>query len=227
VDFWLPSRDEFLLDPDFAEAKYTLELDLLDFEIARKYYVSSNFVLRPYIGLRGVRANQGYETFVGNDNGGADFEPFLIETKAKDDFLAIGPRVGLELEFHVGCGLSIFGEAAGSLVYGRFARHGELNGLDFYVDESANDYDTYEFEYRSHNNAYRTSRAIADLAIGLKWDHCFCWCNHTHPVSIALSWEHHGFFGFSNFEFDNEREYGNNEGDLFTQGLTLTANIGF
>ena len=46
--------------PDFARGKWLLDLNYLDLEIGHKYYVSSCFVLRPFIGLRGARINQNY-----------------------------------------------------------------------------------------------------------------------------------------------------------------------
>ena len=58
-----------------------------------------------------------------------------------------------------------------------------------------------------------------------------------HPVSIAFAWEHHAFYKLNNFIFGNNaadlhdlsasHTCGSNNGDLYTQGLTVSFNFGF
>ena len=226
-----------------AEARYTLNLDLLDLELGRKYYVSNCFVLRPSFGLRGVRIDQNYrvesfsDTITTSDT--TPLADFTTEVKSRSNQLAIGPRLGLEIEVHLGCGLVLFGDAAGAIVFGKFDNHSKeiLNDFENPVSGSAVSY----FEYDANSSAYRTSRTNTDLTIGLKWEHCFDWCNRLHPVSLAFAWEHHAFFDMNNFNFSPQgvtegtgtgtvtpngtrvRKHG----DLFTQGLTVSFNFGF
>lgn len=225
-------------NPFAARARYTLNLDLLDLELGRKFYVSNCFVLRPSIGLRGVRIDQNYRVeSVSNLATATDpFFDFTSEVKSRSDFLAIGPRVGVDVEVHLGCGLAIFGQAAGSIVFGKFDNHSKELFRDFATNPSTTTAIVSEFEYEAKNSAHRTSRTITDLAIGIRWDHCFEWCNRYHPVGIAFAWEHHAFYDMNNFNFA-ERGYdvvtgpngavGRKHGDLFTQGLTVSATFGF
>ncbi len=232
--------------PDLASGRYVLDLNYLDIEIGHKYYVSSCFVLRPFIGLRGARLNQNY-SYDASANRAAAVTPvsstsFNSLTKSKNNFLGAGPRLGLDVEFDFGCGVILFGEAGASVLFGRFENHTNENYVDFTNPTvAANNY-----RFNQHAPSDRCSGTISDLAIGLKWEHCFCYCNTQHPVSLALSWEHHGFYDFAGFGFNkNVVSYntvenptdapisnGNNvsqkdRGTIYTQGLTVSANFGF
>jgi len=228
--------------PDASEGRYTLNMDLIDLSFGRKFYVSSCFVLRPHFGLRGARIDQNYRIESVRDVVGTevDGESYATEAKLRNDFLAIGPRLGLDAQIHLGCGLSIFGQAAGSLVFGRFDRHSKEVYDDFAVGVGASVDHIY---YETENSLERTSRAFTDLTIGFKWERCFEWCNHYHPVTVAFAWEHHAFFNMNNFNmissaanvsaddgltyFNQDTARSNWGGDLYTQGLTVSAAVGF
>ena len=218
--------------PDLIEGRWTLDMDLVDLEIAHKFFVSRCLVLRPFVGLRGARIDQGYKIHsAANRSGTIDDDVYVSYVRMKNDFLGIGPRIGFDIEFEVGCGVVVFAEAAGSILYGTFDRHAR----EFYDD--ADDLDVVEYTLKS--SADRCSRAISDLSIGLKWEHCFCWCNHYHPISLTAAWEHHGFYEFNDFAFGSNGFNSDDEvvttnpvlsgrhGDLYTQGLTLSLEVGF
>lgn len=224
------------LEPEEISSRYTLNLDLLDLEFGYKYYVSSCFALRPYFGLRGARIDQNYrvDSFAASGSERTSRTHWTSEVKARNDFLSIGPRVGVNVELQLGCGLKVFGDAAGSIVFGKFDRHAKEHFHDFTTDSSTV---VNEFFYNGKSSQDRNSRTFADLAIGLKWDHCYDWCNRNHPVSIAFAWEHHAFYDLNNFVFrgdavdardrDADHTCCGCHGDLYTQGLTVTANFGF
>jgi len=232
--------------PDFSKSHWTLNLDLLDLEFGHKYFVACRFILRPHIGLRGARINQSYRVFSFANRFVTDpdlgfFDSYESEVKAKNNFLAIGPRIGLDLEIDLGCSLALVGEAGASLLFGRFENHNRehLTVLDTEATPPLEDH----FDFFSHSHAHRTSRAVTDLAVGLEWNHCFTCCNRSHPVTIAFLWEHHGFFDFTCFKYPSNgydpsitpagfplepSQYPNCCcGDLFTQGLTLSFRFGF
>jgi hypothetical protein len=230
-------RVEFFY-PSTSEGKFKLNFDLVDIEFGRKYYASSCFVLRPQFGLRIARINQTFRVIsrASNQLVGA-ISNFESSVRARSDFLAVGPRCGIDIELHLCGGFGLFGQAAGSIVFGKFNRHGreQLNFLAIGEDF---------FNYETKNSGHCCSRAITDLAFGIKWSRCFDWCNRSHPVTIAFAWEHHAFFNFNNFNFasDGVEVFGASEsdifelngnipvskrGDLFTQGLTISAAFGF
>ena len=104
--------------PDTAVGHWKLDMDLLDLEFGHKYYVTSCFILRPHAGLRGGRINQSFRvSSTANRTTAPIFGPgiFTSDVHAKCNFLGMGPRLGVDLELDLGCGVSIFGQAAGSL----------------------------------------------------------------------------------------------------------------
>jgi len=225
---WQLIEDAF---PDFAKGKWTLDLDLLDLEFGRKYYVSNCFILRPYLGLRGARIDQTFRVLSEANR----FDPyddasafFTSQAKARNNFLGVGPRVGVDLEVRLPCCLTLFGQAAGSLVFGRFDRHTHEEFQDFSSESSGFVYDEFpsHVDFSIHATKERCSRAMTDLSIGLKWDHCCNWCNRNHPVTIAFAWEHHAFYDFQGF-LNARRSESHVAGDLTTQGLTVRAEVGF
>jgi Legionella pneumophila major outer membrane protein precursor len=239
--FFFSCWERFLnIFPDFAEARYVLDMDLVDIEFGRKFYVSNCFVLRPDFGLRIARINQTYKVdSLSIFDGTAPFENFATQVKSRSDFLAVGPRVGIDVELHLDCGLTLFGCGAGTIAFGTFDNHSREHYEDF---TTTGEIALSEFDYNEKNHAQRTSRAFTDLAFGIKWERCFEWCNRCHPVSLAFAWEHHAFWDMNNFNFKpagfdptGDETFadgplggcGKKHGDLFTQGLTVSLALGF
>lgn len=139
----------------------------------------------------------------------------------KTKFWGAGPRAGLNTLWSFCKGWGIYGNAALSLLYGQHKLRYN------------NDYEPGA-PLPSENNGnvrknYRMSRAIADLAIGLEWDHQFQ--DDAYHLGFMLGWEQHMFFGFNKFVrfFDNQEQgsMGLDQGDLSTQGITLTGRFDF
>lgn len=235
--------------PDVAEGRWTLNLDYLDLEIGHKYYVSSCFVLRPFIGLRGARINQSYDYRGFADRTAtlgfaSSSDHFASHNHLKNNFLGVGPRVGLDVDFELGCGLVLFGEAGASIMFGRFERHSN----EIYNDFTNATLAGQTWRFNQHAGSERCSASTTDLSIGLEWNRCFCFCGCEHPVSIAFAWEHHGFYDLAGFNFnENTVLFDTNTGTpatapssnggaidsqkerhtFYTQGLTVRANFGF
>lgn len=219
--------------PGFAKGQYVLSLDLVDIEFGRKFYVSNCFVLRPEFGIRIARINQNFKVFATAEEDHKSSDPFCkfnSHSKSRSDFIAAGPRIGSDIELRLNCGLTLFGCGAASIVFGKFDNHSR----EHFKDPHAKNDSPSDFQYFQKSSAHRCSRAITDLAFGVKWDHCFEWCNRCHPVSLAFAWEHHAFFDMNNFNF-RERGFDywvqdpahRKHGDLFTQGLTVSLVFGF
>lgn len=250
-------------NPTYSKGSYTLNLDLLDLVVGRKFYVSSCFALRPFGGLRAADINQSYKVnseFVIVD--GLDLltpsPSFTSKVDSKCKILAIGPIVGFDVDVHLGKNFAIVGSAAGSLVYGKNDRHSfeNINAIRYQINPGveAPIKPTLETDlaYSSKENANYSIKGITDLSIGLRWEDCIEWCKGVHPISVALLWEHHGFYNCADFNFDSppavfgvsspkavnniEAVQGgvlfttnppSKRGDIFTQGLTFSANVGF
>jgi len=240
VPFWEGVEGAF---PDFSKGRWKFDADWVDLEIGHKYYVSSCFIMRPFLSLRAARidqtfrvenhADRGFATSVGDAFFGLS-NRFNSEVRATNKFLSIGPRVGVGLEYDIGCGFSIVGDVAGSILFGRAKKHAEEHFSGF--DRVSGGAIATDLELGGSHRG--NSRFMSDLSLGVKWDHCFTCCNQSHVVTIAILWEHHGFYKFNQFDFDgNKFDFsGVPDGDdvvrpyhcdVFTQGLTVAFNVGF
>lgn len=242
VNYWETLGFNF---PSHIKGKWKFDLDLYDLEIGREMCLSSCFAFRPSFGLRCASLEQTYHicsraNHTGVFNGSSYV--YTSDVKAHCNFVGAGPRVGLDAEVDLCWGLSLFGSAAGSVVFGKFDRHAReiFKNKDHFFYK----FNTFK-DYTKGSNDEFASRAITDLSIGLKWDYAFNWLCRPYWISLGLSWEHHGFFNFSNYAFDCESfenldsekfEFGpyanllqsqKKKGDIFTQGLTFSAALGF
>lgn len=221
--------------PDFTEARWSLDMDLVDLEVGRSYYVDRCFIVRPFVALRLARIDQSYHVEAESDVEaiGGYYNSFTSEVKSTCDFRGIGPRFGLGIEFKLGCGVSLYGQGAGGILYGKF----EEKSHEF-LTQTGSDVDD-EFSTLSYNANHdeRCSILNADYTIGLKWEHCFQCCNRSHPFALAVAWEQNFFVDINRFNFTNnliDSDYDQiaqtvspKRGDLSTQGLTVSAMIGF
>ena len=223
-----------------ARGRYSLNLDLVDIEFGRKFYVSNCFILRPDFGLRIARIHQTYRVESGSFVAGSEaiLGNYVSNVKSRSNFLAVGPRVGLDIELQFCNGISLFGCAAGSIVFGKFDNHSRETLINRTIFDGST---VGTFNYDQNGSGHRCSRTITDLAVGIKWIRCFEWCNRSHPVSLAFAWEHHAFYDLNSFNFASNEVLllgnGNNAilvdndakkyGNLTTQGLTLSLGFGF
>lgn len=218
--------------PTAIESRWTLDMDLLDLEFAQKYYVNHCFILRPFIGLRAARIDQGYHVEADRVGDAVAANNFASKVDSKSDFRGIGPRVGMDAQIRLGCGVSLFGGAAASLVFGTFDRSSSEH---FTRTGTATPFS--EFNYDPHGGGPdRCTVTITDMAIGLMWEHCFECCGSMHPFTLAFAWEQHAFYDLNHFNFASEGVTSGGgvtgirdgkTGDLTTQGLTVSAMIGF
>ena len=234
--FLLPSWERVkCLLPQKAKATWKLELDLVDLEVGRKFYLSSCFIARPLIGIRAARIAQSYRTkSYANDIGrGAGLsDVYFSKTDSSGCFLALGPRIGALLEYRMGCGIAFFGEAATSILFGRFDRHANEqcalypSGTSFGAD----------YDYHSSTGCDRQSRTVTDMSVGVNFSRCVEWCNRVRRITLSFAWEHHVFYHLNSFNFatnsvelpDQQTQCSRGKsGNLYTQGLVVSADVGF
>jgi len=174
---------------DSTTAHWKLKLDLLDVELGRPFCISQCLTLRPHIGVRAVWINQRYNI----DNFNTDTSSVtrtLQEVRLKSDFTAAGLRAGLDTQWDLGCGISLYGNAAASIVYGNY----DVKSEDDYLFV-INDNDFYEIRQKDQ---FCACRGVTDASIGFRWRTCFC--NDTIAMTWNIGWEHHLFFNQNEFE---------------------------
>lgn len=203
-----------------SNSKLNIKLNLIDLDLGREFFVSKWMTLRPFMGLRTGWINQ---TMTSNYRVPVTPTAYRgIFAKGKNNYWGLGLHSGLDTQWGLGAGFSLFGNGAVSI----------LNGF-FQVSE----YETTQYANGAHNDnlsngdSFRIGRVIAELAMGLRWETLFA-NDHCH-FEIQAGWEQLMFFGQNQFKhfygsFDsNVGGYFANQGDLTFQGWTLAVRLDF
>jgi hypothetical protein len=129
-----------------------------------------------------------------------------------------GPEVGINLGWNLSDSLSVYGNAAGSIVFGPFNTRAKslsdsrtTNSLISAVrlaNTRNND--------RTHDHL---CRFVLDLGVGVNWTKSFCVSGHESTLLLQLGWEHH--------QWDSIERLGSRGGDLYLDGGVLSAWIIF
>ncbi len=209
-----PSRvhpGDIVDDSPFASAKsrWNLHFNQLDLDLGREFFVSKWLTLRPHFGLRTDWIHQTWNTKAS----GA-----ITQCKAnyKDGWWGLGLEGGLDTQWSLGSGWSLFGDLGTAIVYGfhdlRYKNKDQ--GVPAFADVT---------------NSYRISHPVLDMMMGLRYDYMFS--NDSFHLGLELGWEHHVYFSQNQFPvFTDALSLGNfvqNQGDLTFQGWTLGARFDF
>ena len=122
---------------------------------------------------------------------------------AKNKLMGVGPLIGVNGDWKLGCGFSIYANASVAVLYGNFRMH--FNQSEQFVDGA----DSCEIKRKT-----QACQAVADLGFGVAWETCIC----EKIVWLQLGLEHHRYFNQNRFG-----EYG----DLCLDGVNLGAGFAF
>jgi hypothetical protein len=198
-------------------------LNQLDLDLGREFFVSKWLTLRPHVGLRTDWIHQHFNNSYYNLTASEEhFDQPDMLVKMKDHWYGIGLQGGLDTQWGLGNGWSVFGNAAGSILYGFH----QLTTQNINADlPSMHDAVTFADVY----NSYHISHAVLDFAMGLRWDEMFC--NDRFHIRFDLGWEHHVYFSQNQFPLfvddNNPGIFASNQGDLTLQGWTFATRFDF
>ena len=115
---WVTNRDPDVLFYNRAEGKWDFNLDLIDFELSRSYWVGTDLTFHTFVGLRAgwidQKFNANYHALVDEQGQNVD-SGFCYLSKNKSDSWLIGPRVGIGTDWLFGKGFRFFGNTAFAL----------------------------------------------------------------------------------------------------------------
>lgn len=192
-----------------------LQLNQLDLELGREFFVSKWMTLRPHFGLRSDWIRQSLHT----DYDGLFSVPGWDYSEGmRDKFWGIGLAAGLDIQWGLGCGFSLYSDGAFAILYGLHK-----------IDRDDLIYTPAKTPYVDMNESYHVSRVIGDLELGLRWDRMFD--NDRFYLRLQAGWEHHVYSAQNQFPrfVDNSAlgDFVANQGDLSFQGWTFAARFDF
>jgi hypothetical protein len=201
--------------------RWRLDFEVVDLLVGREFNLGSCFTLTPFGGLRGAKieqklrsnfanredsyVNSSSEIFFSNFNpsscAAGDFTRSNGHRKQK--FLGIGPLIGIEADWNLGCGFSLYANASVAALYGYF--HVRLNESNEFFDGA---------DYWNVKWNLSACEAVVDVGLGVRWHTYLCGS----LVWLQLGLEHHRYF--------NQNRFGD-YGDLCLDGANFSAGIAF
>lgn len=221
---------------DQVGAGWTLRFNQIDFTIGRKYLVSDQFVMRPYAGLRGAWTRTDFK--VKGNTGPKNLSETETEyiQKSRDHFRnrlwGIGLQGGVENSWYFLNCLAIYGQVAGSLIWGEHEQKIYERFLSSVLDTDTNERRIFMDVSNNYRDANSQMSGILDFGIGLRWEQVWCWthsnCCDGHYGNILtaldIGWEHHIWWP----QFERLRTC-RSDGDIpiITQFDTQVSNLGY
>lgn len=214
-------------------ASYHCNLDIVDGRMERVYYVGQNLVFHSAWGMRGAWILQKLHTqYVNGSAATTDFgdeftsQPGVLNEYNRLHTWAVGPSVGLEMDWLLGDGFRFFGSGYGDVLYTKYKVQYKtvfmptVTGGPFLIGQPIT------ITSRDKVSALRTH---VDLEAGLGWG-TYLSDNGWH-LDFALSYGFQVFFNQNMFmHFNDDVVLGNGSeenGNLYVQGLTATARVDF
>ncbi|MFY7842980.1 MAG: Lpg1974 family pore-forming outer membrane protein [Rhabdochlamydiaceae bacterium] len=219
------------LRADRAHGSWKIDTDFVDVELGRQFFAGHYLSLRPHVGLRGAWVNHHhqikYYNLVNSTTGGTTIPVDVLSLKSRFD--GAGLRAGIDSEWTMGHGVSIYGDLAFSALYGRYRNH-QFEAM------GALDLATASNTYLNYKDRYNDTNLLADIGLGLNWvPDLTCVCP-TMRFTLSLGWEHHLIL--NQVQFKKVSTYTSQQGvkssylgqivsDLALQGLTIGGRLEF
>ena len=206
-----------------------MDLNLVDFELGREFWVGKRLAFRPFVGLRYSSLDQDYTQELKFATPFGSYNTI----KHRNDFTGFGARAGFDTSWILGCGFGFYSNFGANLLVGRH----RLNNTETNRSASA---PFTKSKFTEVSDSFKVGRFIADLGVGVEWSSLFCDCQY--GLTISLGWEGHLFLNqnqmwkmtntTSNFEQPastqiNVVQIDKVRGDLLTQGWTLAMKLEF
>jgi Legionella pneumophila major outer membrane protein precursor len=204
-----------------ANSHWRLLLNQLDLDLGREFFVSKYLTLRPHFGLRTdwvhQKWNTSYRNFIGT------LPPTKVKVGYEDEWFGMGLEGGLDTQWTLGSGFSLFGNMSGAILYG-------FHDIEFEDRDSPAQINTNsKGRYADGDSVYRISHPVLDMMAGVRYDHMFY--NDRFHLGLQIGWEHHVYFSQNQFPvFTDDISQGtlvSNQGDLTFQGWTFGARFDF
>lgn len=158
-----------------ASAVWNADYNTFDIKLAKPYHVSRYFVVSPHFGLRGAWIDQHFSV-------GYKGSTSTTQTThhGDNDFWGVGARCGLNTDWILGKGWSLYGNLAASMLFGKFEIDQKLNLPGSGVDG-------YNVDYQYYQNTPNL-----EIVIGVGWGTFFN--KKRNHVGLTAAYEFHEWF---------------------------------
>lgn len=219
--WWLLDVTEPGRDFNSISTTWDLDVDIIDLELSRKYYVGNSLTFNTIVGLKAAWVGQKYTTKMQE----LDPDGAVYREKNETENWGVGPRMGLGTNWVFCNGFRIFANGCASILFTKFTTDTINASLENAIVATLPPL-TYSANYRGVN--YCSLKPEADMSLGLGWGDNFC-CNKWYfdvevGYTFMMFWDQNQFHTFVDGENDF---YVRDEGNLILHGLTVTARVDF
>jgi hypothetical protein len=200
---------------------WEVSLDLIDLLASRPFYQARRLILSPFGGLEGAFIRQWMNVKLTESSTlfGIDTPAQPIRSHNHSNSWAIGPKLGLGIEYLLPLEMRIESSLAGALLYTTYhATH----------EEDAASTGFNPGPYTASYSLYRTLRPAAELGLGVGWGAYFF--DRDFHLDFCADYEFRIFWSQNMMrKLLDDTLYGTGGGtsDLFFHGLTLKARFDF
>lgn len=207
------------------ESKWKLDMDIGDIILARPAYQGKRLVLSPFFGIRGLWIRQKWE--VEYDAVDIDNAPVgEYETEAHSKAWSVGPRIGIDGSWLLGCGFRIIGNTSASLLYTRYTHLSYDSNIPNGDDAGAPAPLVNPVSWENHKN-YGTVRPNFEIDAGLGWG---MYVGDMYHIDFEARYDFHVFWA-QNMVTDVANWAVHwvdaSPGSLYLHGLTIKARFDF
>lgn len=205
--------------------KWTLHMDIIDWELARSYYVGTKLTFRPFFSARALWIRQNIDVAYSNQStyNGADAGS-NVNIQKKSHSWAIGPRAGLYSQWMLGDGFRLFGNGGGDIL---FTQYKKLKSNQQFVHADGTLYPLGS--YRTEQTKLNCLKGHLDLELGLGWGTYFD--NNNWHIDLSAGYGFQIFFDQNMFRHFNDVQSlavsNSPNGNLYVHGLTAEARFDF
>jgi hypothetical protein len=187
--------------------KWKINYDLFDLTLGYRFNPCCYFHIKPFIGLKGADIDQTLHSFLRVPITDTTGESIAIsKMHDKEEFWGLGPQVGVDVDWYIGCNLSFYCTIDAVNYYGHV--HGKYNDVDIFTSSE----NVSHLRKKHCFNTFGT-----DGAIGFRWDKYTCGCDCRAHFLLKVGAEQHRIYDFSNLGSD---------GSLSLDGLVVEGGIG-
>ena len=229
--------DDPLVIGDSASSRWKMDLNVIDLELGRNFYLSQHLTMRPHIGLKGTWQKQNIHTSIrgpffqiplDDETTLAVSGPYRMHFKNRT--YGVGIRGGFDLSWYLSRSVSIFGNLAWSAMWTDYDRIHRVDNLCNCT--ASNDPCSCEcadeeckkvlgINKQCGPKRYYSIKYVGEMELGLRWE---TWlCDESYHFAIQAGWEEQVWINWSTFA----QVIGEGFHDLTFHGLNLKFRFDF
>lgn len=210
------SDNSVLTDLRSARSSWNYDLNVVDLELGRNFFVSRDLTLRPHFGLKGTWQNHEYRVvYAERDPAAPDAD--LHKVSIDQDYWGVGLRTGMDTVWYFNQYFGIYGDFALAALWSKF----DVDRTDT-DDTVTGGVTTASLRTLNVNNEFYSLKYVFEIVLGLRGDVWFS--DDAFHLGFHLGWEMQ-YWPSQNQFFRYAEECAH--GDLNFMGLTTGVRFDF